>query len=289
MKPKFEKFSEDELLIFANENGIKTHGYDKEVVSGISYVRKLSSEIKWIDGSIENLSKPNSAKNYSILSKLGNPWQTNWNLNAEEIPFTLIITELQYFLELCISKFNFSPAYIEWTWDRNNFYLLKIKLFPEYNFKRLLIPTNSFKLTETEIDKSNIALLNSKANEVLNEIDENISIFNEPLYINYNNNYFINFDLFYSIIFFLGIKCKSLTLLNNKFPVIKFKLTSFLLKTNLRNSFNKKLNTCIKTERDNFKLNFLNLIKFIVSNGENNQRYDLKKIEVILSDSEISK
>lgn len=288
MNSKFEKFSESDCLNFLKENNIRTSGYGKSKVSGISYSRKLSSEIEWVEGSIKNYFDPESIKYYTILSILGNPWQKNWNLNADEIPFTLLLTELERFLELCISKFDYNPAYIEWTWDNFNFYLLKIKLLNEYPGRRLLISSDSFRLNESGINETNIVELNNKVQDILISIDKEISNNNEPLYIECENKYFINLDLFYSIFLYLGLSGKKLNSLNREFPVLQLSFLTYLYKTSIRKSFKVKIESLQKKEQDKFKINFLKVLKYLITHEKIIPEIDLKNKELKFSGSLIT-
>lgn len=276
-----EKFIEK----FKNTN-IKTGISSNIKISGIAYVRKSGSEIKWTEGIPENLSNPSNKFYYSILSNLGYQWQKNWNLNAEEIPFTLILSELNYFLENCISKFNYEPSFIEWVWDEVNFYLINIKPDNDYSFRRLLADANLFNFFDTDKINLNTNEINKTAKEILTQTDKKLLSYNEPLLVLSQEKVFLNLDFFYVILNHYGLTGKNLNNVDNSFPVLKFKLIKYFSGINNRRLAIKKIEKLKSDAKDKFSLNFLEFLKIIIS-GKDLTTYEPSDKKIFFAESGI--
>ncbi|MBE2256666.1 MAG: hypothetical protein IAE65_10745 [Ignavibacteria bacterium] len=259
---------DEKLIEKFKDTNVKTGIPSNIKISGIAFVRKSGCEIKWTEGLPEKLINPGDKLYCSILSNLGYQWQKNWNLNAEEIPFTLILSELNYFLESCISKFNYEPAYIEWVWDEVNFYLINIKPDNDYSFRRLLANTDLFNFFDSDKIKINSNEINNTAKEILTQTDKTLLSYNEPLLVLHDEKVFLNLDFFYVILNHYGLTGKNLNFFDNSLPVLKFKLIKYLSGINKRRLAIKKIEKLKSETKDKFSLNFLEFLKILISGKE---------------------
>ena len=247
-------------------------------VSGDAYVRKLSYEVSWVHGSLEDFKHDSHPKFRSVVSPLGWQWQKNWNLNAEDTPFILLLSELVTFLKECLKGANYEHSYIEWKWDGKDFFLQSISPAPQdYKWLRYIssagieaaLPERMNKLTEHILRKTS-----PKISQIFSLWDSAVDEENEPYLVVYEDSFYANTDLIFSRIKNLGISSKQYSeTLGNEAPYIKSKLARFIKNFPVRikmNSVSKEVVAQIPNKLDvfNSKLEKILKEKCSISAGE---------------------
>lgn len=170
-------------------------------VSGVAFVRNMSSEIEWVHGHLEDMVSGKVKPYRSVVSKMEGDWQKNWNLYVEDTPFILLISELDDYLKKVIEVFHFQHSDIEWAWDKEKFYILQVRPVTSYNWRRLITAANIDEILPKQVSR----LMEHAQRRAANSIGRIYGLFdsrniedNEPFSAVYDDASYINSDLFLS-------------------------------------------------------------------------------------------
>lgn len=203
----FVKINRDEAgikvkqLFNENTDEVIIQKYIEPEVSGIAFVRNISTEIEWVNGHLESLTSGKVIPYKTVISKMKNGWEIGWNQNMDDAPFIVMISYLNEFLLDCISKFHFEHCDIEWAWDGKNFHLLQIRPVTSYGWRRLISSANLDEILPKEVSNIMLEAQTQAAKSIgtLYSLWDNRTLEdNEPFTADYHGAHYINCDLFLS-------------------------------------------------------------------------------------------
>lgn len=207
--------------------------YLEPEVSGIAFVRNISTEIEWVNGHLENLTSGKVKPYKSVISKMKDGWEVGWNRNMDDAPFIVMISYLNEFLIECISKFHYEHCDIEWAWDGKNFHLLQIRPVTSYGWRRLITSANLDEILPKQV--SNLLYeAQTKAAKSIGTVyslwDKRTIEDSEPFTTEYNGAHYINCDLFLSRFKDWGLSASLFFReIGGMAPEPKFNLKNFIL------------------------------------------------------------
>jgi pimeloyl-ACP methyl ester carboxylesterase len=201
-------------------------------VSGVAFVRNISSEIEWVHGHLENMVSGRVKPYRSVISKMKGGWQKNWNLYVEDTPFVLLLSELDDYLKKVIEAFHYQHCDIEWAWDREKFYILQVRPVTSYSWHRLITAANIDEILPKQVSR----LMEHAQRRAANSIGKIYGIFdsrniedNEPFSAVFDDASYINSDLFLSRFNDWGLPGRLyFKEIGGAAPEVKFKLSRFI-------------------------------------------------------------
>ncbi|MBW7855550.1 MAG: PEP-utilizing enzyme [Ignavibacteriaceae bacterium] len=175
--------------------------YIEPLVSGVAFVRNISTEIEWVNGHLEGLTSGKVTPQSAVISKMQNGWEVGWNKSMDESPFIVMISYLNEFLLNCISKFHYEHCNIEWAWDGLEFYLLQLRPVTNFGWRRLISSANLDEILPKQVSN----LMNEAQIKAAKSIGRLYALWdyrtienNEPFTVEFNHAQYINCDLFLS-------------------------------------------------------------------------------------------
>lgn len=202
IKVKREEIHEKVNYLFdSGADEVVVQKFIEPEVSGIAFVRNISTEIEWVEGHLGNLTSGKVQPYKSVISKMKNGWEVGWNHNMDDAPFIVMISYLNELLLECIKKFHFEHCDIEWAWDGKNFHLLQVRPVTSYGWRRLITSANLDEILPKQV--SNLLYeAQTKAAKSIGTVyslwDKRTLEDSEPFTVDYNNAHYINCDLFLS-------------------------------------------------------------------------------------------